>query len=210
MDNILKNTTDNELIYVNESTNEIHFNSSVTKKSMSSLSKELLSLQEKLLKKTKSLKRKYSEIEGADDDSIIFRIEPSPIKLFITSPGGLIYQAFMVIDTISSMKVPVHTICKGMVASAGTLISLAGKKRFITEHSYMLIHQLRSGHWGKFSEMKDDYDNSKNLMEDIKKYYVKRTKMNGDELDEQLKHDIAWNADKCLEKGLVDEIINNE
>lgn len=199
--------TDNDLIYVNDHTNEIHFNSSVTKKSMASLSKELLKLQDKLLKKTKTLKRKYKEIDGTDDESIVYTIEPKPIKLFITSPGGLVYQAFMVIDTMLSMKVPVHTVCKGMVASAGTLISLAGKKRFITEHSYMLIHQISSGMWGKFAEMKDDYDNCKNLMDDIKKYYIKRTKMSGEELDIQLKQDISWNATTCLEKGLVDEII---
>ena len=92
-------------------------------------------------------------------------------------------------------------------ASAGTLLSLAGKKRYITENSYMLIHELRSGTWGKYSQMAEDIENSRDLMTHIRDYYVKYTNMSADELDEQLKRDVCWNAATCLEKGLVDEII---
>ena len=117
------------------------------------------------------------------------------------------YQVFSAIDTIQGLKVPVHTICKGFVASAATLLSLAGKKRYITENSFMLIHELRMGAWGKFSYMTESIENSKQLMEHIKTYYVNRTKIDIDELEEQLKKDVTWNAETCLEKGLVDEII---
>ena len=55
--------------------------------------------------------------------------------------------------------------------------SLAGKKRFITENSYMLIHEIRSGTWGKFSHMCESVENSKQLMEHIKSYYVKLTQI---------------------------------
>ena len=92
------------------------------------------------VKKHKNAKRKLADIEKDDDfDNFKFNIELPPIKLYITSEGGLVYQVFSLIDTIQNLRVPVHTICKGFVASAGTLLSLAGKKRFITENSYMLI-----------------------------------------------------------------------
>ena len=130
-----------------------------------------------------------------------------PIKLYITSGGGLVYQVFSAIDTIKAMKVPVNTICKGFVASAGTLLSLAGNRRFITPNSYMLIHELSTGHYGKFTHLTESFENSKQLMEHIKSYYLEKTKMTSDELDEQLKKDICWNSNMCLEKGLVDEIM---
>jgi len=139
---------------------------------------------------------------------IEIKIKQKHINLYITSNGGLVYQVFGAIDTIRGMKVHVHTICKGIVASAGTLLSLAGKKRYITESSYMLIHELRSGYWGKFTHLSESLENSKQLMEHIKNWYLLRTKMNSEELDEQLRKDISWNAQMCLEKGLVDEIIN--
>jgi ATP-dependent protease ClpP protease subunit len=47
-------------------------------------------------------------------------------------------------------------------------------------------------------------------MEHIKLYYIKNTKLTLEELEEQLKKDISWNATLCLEKGLVDEIIFNK
>jgi ATP-dependent Clp endopeptidase proteolytic subunit ClpP len=204
-------TEKEELIYIIEESNEIHFNASITPKTISLLITKLLSLQKTLLKKEHSLKRKFDDIvQTTDKDLIKIKMKIEPIKLFITSNGGYIYQAFSAIDTIQHMKVPVHTICKGYVASTGTLLSLAGKKRFITENSYMLIHELRSGSWGKFSHQVDNFENSSNLMEHIKQYYIKNTKITKEELDEQLKKDQDWNAEKCLEKGLVDEIIKQK
>lgn len=200
-------SNDDTHISVDEKSNEIHFNAGITSKSISTLISKLKDLEDKILKKTKKLKRKFSDFEDADEDSVKVTIEPQPIKLFITSNGGLVYQVFTAIDTIFNMKVPVHTYCQGLVASAGTLLSLAGKKRFITENSYMLIHEIRSGTWGKFSHMCESVENSKQLMEHIKSYYVKRTKITAEEIEEQLKKDVIWNAKTCLEKGLVDEIV---
>lgn len=199
-----------DTITVNEIDSSIHFNAGINPKTMSQLIDKLLILEEKILKKQKSLKRKFGDIKKDDEDvEDIFKIsiEPNPIKLYITSNGGYVYQVFSAIDTILNMKIPVNTICKGFVASAGTLLSLAGKKRFITENSYMLIHEIRSGSWGKFTHMSESFENSKQLMEHIKKYYIDRTKLTDEDLEEQLKKDLSWNAEKCLEKGLVDEII---
>lgn len=201
-------------IEVNENNNSIYFNANITPKTMSSLIEKLLKLEEGILKKQKKLKRKFSDMEKGkkakeSDDlgQVEIIIQPKPITLYITSNGGYVYQVFSAIDTILGMKVPVHTVCKGFVASAGTLLSLAGKKRYITENSYMLIHELRTSSWGKFTHIAESFENSKQLMDHIKKYYLKRTRITEEELEEQLKKDISWNAEMCLEKGLVDEII---
>ena len=110
--------------------------------------------------KAEILKNKSDE----DNDLCEIKVTTRPIKLHITTYGGTVYDVFTAIDTIKNMKVDVHTICKGIVASAGTLLSLAGKKRYITENSYMLIHEVRSGMWGKFSDLKEEYDNVTELM----------------------------------------------
>lgn len=197
---------DKDEIFVKEQFGEIHFNGDINQKNMSTLINKLLDLESKILKKCRSLKRKFREDED-EEDTFVYRIEPNPIKLYITSHGGLVYQVFSAIDTIKTMKIPVHTYVKGFAASAATLLSLAGKKRFITENSYMLIHELRAGSWGKFSQLKDDFNNHTVLNDHIKNYYIKNTKLTKEELDEQLKCDNIWNPDKCVEKGLVDEII---
>ena len=198
-------------IYVNNELNEIHFNAGVNDESISKLIEHLLVMENKIKTKKKNLKRKIRDFEKDPTNTELIRfdieIKPKAIKLYITTHGGSVYQVFSAIDTIKNMTVPVHTICKGFVASAGTLLSLAGKKKYITENSYMLIHELRTMSWGKFSFVKDNFDNCNSLMEHIKDYYVANTKITREELDVQLVKDLTWNADKCLEKGLVDEII---
>ena len=173
-----------ETVNIDMDTNSIYFNAGINPKTMSNLIDKLLKLEKKILNKKKSLKRKFKKIKKDDNKSdkddkdsdsensiseqFDIKIEAKPIRLYITSNGGYVYQVFSAIDTILNLKVPVHTICKGFVASAGTLLSIAGEKRFITENSYMLIHELRAGSWGKFTHLSESFENSKQLMEHIK------------------------------------------
>ena len=57
------------------------------------------------------------------------------------------------------------------------------------------------------NEMKDDIENSEMLMEKIKNIYREHTKIPEKVLEDILKHDLWWEAEKCLQFGLVDEII---
>ena len=208
-------TTTNEkrdFVNINKSKYEIHFNAEINEKSISMLIENLLLLEEIISKKNKEILKSIDKLKNDDNyineyEKFKISVELPPIKLYITSNGGIIYQVFTAIDTIQELKVPVHTICKGFVASAGTLLSVVGKKRFITENTFMLIHELRGGVWGTYSSMVDSLESSKQLMEHIKSYYIKKTKITSEELEEQLKKDVTWNATKCLEKGFVDEII---
>ena len=130
-----------------------------------------------------------------------------PVELYINSPGGEIFSAFSAVDRIRSNPVPVHSYCEGIVASAATLLSVVAAKRYIKRNSFMLIHQLSSGVWGNFEEIQEEYENLELLMHYIKSIYLKHTKFTETELDSLLKHDIYLDAEECLSKGLVDEIV---
>lgn len=149
--------------------------------------------------------------EVCDDilEASIKRNIPSetPIYLHITTYGGCIHAAFSVVDCINSLKVPVYTVVDGFVASAGTLISLAGKKRYIRKNAYMLIHELRSGVWGKMSSINEEYANLTKMMEHIIDYYTDKTPFKRKRIEKILMKDIIWNANECIEKGLIDEIM---
>jgi ATP-dependent Clp endopeptidase proteolytic subunit ClpP len=129
-----------------------------------------------------------------------------PIYLHLTTDGGLIYAALSIIDCIESLSIPVYTVIDGFVASAGTLISLAGEKRFMGKNAYMLIHELRGGMWGKMTEIDEEYSNLKKIMTHIIKIYTKKTNIKKKELEQILKKDAIWNLKECLDKGLVDEV----
>jgi ATP-dependent protease ClpP protease subunit len=112
-----------------------------------------------------------------------------------------------VVDAIRNLKSDVYTYIDGAAASAATIISVVGKKRFIGRNSMMLIHQLSAGAYGNFSELEDEMENNKRLMQSLKGIYKQYTKVPMKKLDEILKHDIWFDANTCLEYGLVDEIL---
>jgi ATP-dependent Clp endopeptidase proteolytic subunit ClpP len=129
------------------------------------------------------------------------------IHLHINTYGGSIFAAFSTVDTIRRLKSKVYTHIDGSVASAGTLITAVGHKRYMGQHAHLLIHQLSSGVYGKFSEMEDEIFNCTNLMRLLKDFYKKNTKLPMKKLDELLKRDIWLNAEECLQYGIVDEIV---
>ena len=134
-------------------------------------------------------------------------IDPPILRLMINSGGGSITAGISSMDTILRCKVPVHTYVDGFCASAATFLSVVGSCRFMSRNSYMLIHQLSSSLWGKYSEIEDEKKNLDLMMETIKNVYSEYTKVPMKKLDEILKHDLLWDAKTCLKYGLIDEII---
>jgi ATP-dependent protease ClpP protease subunit len=61
------------------------------------------------------------------------------IKLRINSYGGSLFAGLAVVDTIRNLYSDVHTYIDGAAASAATIMSVCGKKRYIGKHSFMLI-----------------------------------------------------------------------
>jgi ATP-dependent Clp endopeptidase proteolytic subunit ClpP len=171
--------------------NRIYFYSEVTKDSILNLNRQI----DELTKQMKVTQFTYN------------LPEPPHIEIHICSEGGDIFAAMASVDKIMDNPVPVDTYCEGMVASAATLLSAVGNKRFITKSSCMLVHQVSSGLWGNYMEFKDEIKNLELLMGLIKGVYLKRTKFDNAELEELLSHDLCLSAEKCLEYGLVDKIL---
>lgn len=170
--------------------NNIYFYSDVTTKSCFLLIKELKKLDMKL--QTEKLRNNLENVH---------------INLHIHTYGGDLYGAFAVIDIIRTLKTPVHSYIEGISASAGTIISVVCEKRYMYKNAFMLIHQLSSGMWGKYADLEDEMTNCQEFMKVIKDIYKKYTTVNKRKLDDILKHDLWWNANTCLENGLVDEIL---
>lgn len=133
--------------------------------------------------------------------------QPPPIRLFIHSPGGSFFSALSIIDTIESCKSPIYTYIDGHAASAATLISVVGDKRYATKNAFMLIHQQRMTWEGKYAEFIDEIENQKHVTETMHRIYLEKTKMSREELDTILKKELHIPAKECLKLGLIDEII---
>jgi len=77
-------------------------------------------------------------IEINEDDEYLSKIysahdliyNPKPIKLYIDSYGGYVYQCMGLLGIMKASKAPIHTIVTGCAMSCGFLISVSGHKRF--------------------------------------------------------------------------------
>jgi ATP-dependent protease ClpP protease subunit len=153
-----------------------------------------------VLKLSKTLREISNNMLPYKEDGLV-------VKLHINSDGGVLLDGLAALDSVISNSLPVHTYVEGGCASAATLISVAGKKRFMHRHSFMLIHQMSSRLWGKYEEIKDDKENCDRFMKMIKDVYKEYTSVPMKKIDEILKHDLWFDAPQCLEYGMVDEII---
>ena len=133
-----------------------------------------------------------------------------PIFLHISSLGGYIYYALIAVDAIQRCKIPIYSIVEGSVASAGTMISIVCKKRYICPNAFMMIHQLSSEVFGKMNEITDEYENLSELMDVLKKLYITHTEFSKKKIEKLLKHDIYLSSEKAMKYKLVDELYENE
>ena len=185
----VQKASDEKHISVHE--NKIYYYAGVNRDSASELNKKIGELESKSLTLCNTL----------DLD------QPPTIKIYINSGGGSVVSGISSMDTILRAKVPVHTYVDGFCASAATFMSVVGNYRFMSRNSYMLIHQLSTQFWGTYSNFEDEKKNLDLMMITIKNVYKKYTKVPLKELNTILKHDLLWDAEKCLEYGLIDEII---
>ena len=116
--------------------------------------------------------------------SLDYNIESPKIYLHINSYGGDLLSSFSSIDYIRNSKVPIVSIIEGSAASAATLMSIVCSERYMTSHSFMLIHQLSSCAYGKYEEMKDDMENSDRFMDMIYDLYLEHTNIKRKSLEE--------------------------
>ena len=171
--------------------NKIYFYSEVTRPKILTLNKTLSNLNTNLINQANLLQNKLE----------------SNIYLHINSFGGSVFAGLSAMDYIKSSTVPIVTAVEGCAASAATLMSVVGTHRVIRRNSFMLIHQLSSGMWGKYEEMKDAMENNDLFMRIITDVYEEHTKIPKRKLKEILKRDLWLDAETCLDYGMVDEII---
>lgn len=149
----------------------------------------------------------YEDIINDNEDSDSKLSAYSPIYFHINSNGGDFFSGMAIADSIKNSKVQVYTIGEGGIASMASIIFLAGHKRFISKHAYILIHELRTFVSGTFSNLIDDYENSKMFMKNIKDFYKENSKINKKFLDSLLKKDIWFDSKTSIKYGFAHKIV---
>lgn len=133
------------------------------------------------------------------------------IFLYINSPGGSVYDALAIYDTMNFVKADVQTVGIGVQASAAAFLLSSGAKgkRFILPNGTVMIHQPSSGTRGKVTDQEIDLHESlrvKNLLEDI---MAKNTGQKKSQIHDDMERDRWMTAEEAKKYGLVDAVIKN-
>lgn len=132
-----------------------------------------------------------------------------PIKIYINSYGGKIYDMWGLIDIILNSKTPIYTYCTGYTMSAAFKIFLAGHKRYCYKHSVFMYHQMYCWRDGKYQDLVEDREEDDWLNEQIEEYVINRTNFTKNVIDDirEKKKDFYIHSDEAVKYGIVDEIL---
>ena len=133
--------------------------------------------------------------------------ERKPIKVYIDSPGGSLTDAFTVSDSIRMSKTPVWGICTGIAYSGGFIILISCHKRIGYPLSSYLFHEGQTKSSGTASQFENYTAFYKRQLLQLKDLVIEKTNITEDEYASIKKDDVWYDAKDGIEKGFVDEII---
>jgi ATP-dependent Clp protease protease subunit len=138
-----------------------------------------------------------------------FSYQPKPIKIYIDSYGGQVYQCFGLLSIMENSNTPIYTIVTGCAMSCGFLISISGHRRLGYAKSTYLYHQVSGGTRGTVKDMEDSVIEAKRLQKMIEEHTLEHTKISKDKLQSvyDTKHDWYIDSKQALKLGVIDEIL---
>lgn len=132
-----------------------------------------------------------------------------PIKLYINSPGGSVYDGLAIIDTMNFVEPDVETIGIGLQASMGAMLLSCGAKgkRYILPNARVMIHQPSSGTEGKITDQEIALKEGIFLKKRLAEIFAKNTGKKLEQVEKDMDRDNWMSAEEALEYGIVDKII---
>ena len=131
------------------------------------------------------------------------------IKFYINSPGGSVYDAFAIYDTMQYVKCDIETVGIGVQASAAAFLLSSGAKgkRFLLPHATVMIHQPSAGTRGKVSDMEIDLKEGLRLKQLLNKILAKNTGQSLKKIESDVERDFWMSADEAKKYGIVDKVL---
>lgn len=133
------------------------------------------------------------------------------IFLYINSPGGSVYDALAIYDTMQYITNDVQTVGIGMQASAAAFLLSSGTKgkRFLLPNATVMIHQPSSGTRGKVTDQEIDLKESLRVKYLLESIMAKNTGQKKEQIHEDMERDRWMTAEEAKKYGIVDKIITS-
>lgn len=131
----------------------------------------------------------------------------STIVLHITSNGGFVNDAFAIHDKLANSGKTINTIGEGLVASAATIILMAGKKRQLTKYGELMIHNPFGRVEGDAEELQSAADEMQRIQDKIAQFYSDKIGKPAKQFQKWMDEEKAMSSDEALELGFITEVM---
>lgn len=133
------------------------------------------------------------------------------IQFYINSPGGSVYDALAIYDTMQYISNDIQTVGIGIQASAAAFLLSSGTKgkRVILPNATVMVHQPSSGTRGKITDQEIDLRESLRLKKLLQEIMAKNTGQKPSKVHEDMERDKWLSAKEAKEYGIVDRIVTS-
>ena len=133
------------------------------------------------------------------------------IKLYINSPGGLVYAGLAIYDTMQMIRCDVATYCIGLGASMAAVLLAGGTrgKRFALPNSRILIHQGSSGFRGSVPDIEIQARETISLTTKMTEILAYHTGQSFERVKRDTERDYFMSAQEAKEYGIVDHVLDS-
>ena len=131
------------------------------------------------------------------------------IRMYINSPGGVIYAGMAILDTMNIISNPISTTAVGVTASFGTVLLAAGTKgrRYALPHATIHMHQPLGGAQGQATDIAIQAKQIMHLKTLLNGIMAKHTGQPLEVIERDLDRDYYLDAQQAVDYGLVDQMI---
>lgn len=133
------------------------------------------------------------------------------IFFYINSPGGSVYDALAIYDTMQYVTNGIQTVGIGVQASAAAFLLSSGTKgkRFALPNSTVMIHQPSSGTRGKVTDQEIDLQESLRIKKLLEGIMAKNTGQKPAKIHEDMERDKWLSAEEAKTYGIVDGVMSS-
>lgn len=135
--------------------------------------------------------------------------ERIPIKIFISSNGGLLDETLALVRLIELSKTPVYTINACYSYSAAALFLISGHKRYALPGTKCLFHSGSGGYSGTFDQTQAAMDDYQKTIKQMQDYILTKTSIGSKLLNKKKPYDWYLSESDMVKYGVVDKIVTD-
>ena len=130
------------------------------------------------------------------------------ITLHINSPGGSVFSAVAIANTLKNHKAKITANIDGLAASAATIITSACDIVRMPKNALFMVHNPITFAYGNNQDMKKTVEMLDKVKDSIIETYLNKAKTDRETLSELMDNETWMNAETAKEYGFIDEILD--